>query len=190
MERPIPGNRLMNQLTFKRMRPSFYVTTPIYYVNDLPHIGHAYSTVVADAFARYHRLCGDDVFFLTGTDEHGQKVAKAAAARGLDPQTHVNQMVTPFKELWARYAITNDDFIRTTEERHRTVVQQIFQRLFDQGDIYEGIYEGWYCVHEETFWPESQLVDKNCPECGRPVEWVQEDSYYFRTSKYHEHLLK
>ena len=172
------------------MKRSFFVTTPIYYVNDLPHIGHAYSTVAADVFARYHRLSGDDVFFLTGTDEHGQKVAKAAAARGLDPQAHVDRMVAPFKELWQRYSISNDDFIRTTENRHLLVVQNIFQKLFDQGDIYKGIYEGWYCIHEETFWPESQLVDKNCPECGRPVELVQEESYYFRTSKYQERLLE
>lgn len=172
------------------MKSSFYITTPIYYVNALPHIGHTYSTVAADTLARYHRLSGDDVFFLTGTDEHGQKVAKAAAAKDLDPQTHVDLTVVPYKELWDRYKISNDDFIRTTEDRHRIVVQKIFQRLFDQGDIYKGLYEGWYCVHEETFWPENQLKDKNCPECGRPVEWIQEESYYFSTSKYQERLLE
>ena len=172
------------------MEHTFYVTTPIYYVNDVPHIGHAYSTVAADVLARYHRLSGDDVFFLTGTDEHGQKVAKAAKAKGLEPQAHVDQMVAPFKDLWSLYDISNDSFIRTTEARHQTVVQKIFQKLFDQGDIYKGIYEGWYCVHEETFWPESQLKNKMCPECDRPVEWVKEDSYYFKTSKYKELLLK
>ena len=118
------------------MEHTFYVTTPIYYVNDVPHIGHAYSTVVADVLARYHRLIGDDVFFLTGTDEHGQKVAKAAKAKGLEPQAHVDQMVAPFKDLWSLYDISNDSFIRTTEARHQTVVQKIFQKLFDQGDIY------------------------------------------------------
>ncbi|HEB12720.1 MAG TPA: methionine--tRNA ligase [Actinobacteria bacterium] len=172
------------------MEHTFYVTTPIYYVNDVPHIGHAYSTVVADVLARYHRLSGDDVFFLTGTDEHGQKVAKAAKVKGLEPQAHVDQMVSPFKDLWSLYNISNDSFIRTTEDRHQTVVQKIFQKLFDQGDIYKGVYEGWYCVHEETFWPEKQLKNEMCPECNRPVEWVKEDSYYFKTSKYKKLLLK
>lgn len=169
---------------------SFYITTPIYYVNDLPHIGHTYSTVIADVLARYHRMAGDAVFFLTGTDEHGQKVEKAAAVRGLEPQEHVDRMVKPFQELWQRFEIANDDFIRTTEPRHEKVVQQIFERLYKQGDIYKGIYEGWYCVHEETFWPESQLVNGRCPECNREVDWVQEDSYFFRTTKYQPELLK
>ncbi len=170
-------------------KQAFYITTPIYYVNDVPHIGHAYSTVVADVFARYHRLAGDEVFFLTGTDEHGQKVAKAAADRGLEPQDHVDQMVGPFKDLWARYSISNDYFIRTTEERHQRVVQEIFQRLYDQGDIYKGSYEGWYCIHEENYWAESQLVEMNCPDCGRPVKRVTEDSYFLRTSAFQQRLL-
>jgi len=171
------------------MKKGFYVTTPIYYVNDVPHIGHAYSTVVADVFARYHRLAGDDVFFLTGTDEHGQKVSKAAEDRGLEPQEHVDRMVGPFKDLWRLYSISNDYFIRTTEERHQRVVQEIFQRLYDQGDIYKGTYAGWYCIHEENYWAESQLVDMNCPDCGRPVKRVTEDSYFLKTSAYQDRLL-
>ncbi|MCL4498751.1 MAG: methionine--tRNA ligase [Chloroflexi bacterium] len=168
----------------------FYVTTPIYYVNDVPHIGHAYSTIAADVAARFNRLAGREVLFLTGSDEHGQKVERAARRRGLTPQEHCDRMVSPFQELWKRLEITNDDFIRTTQDRHIRVVQAIFQKLYDQGDIYKSHYEGWYCVHEETFWPESQLVDGCCPECGRPVEWVKEESYYFKVSKYSPALLE
>lgn len=171
-------------------KESFYVTTPIYYVNDVPHIGHAYSTIIADALARYKRLSGYDVLFLTGTDEHGQKVEKAAREWGRTPQEHCDLMVGPFKELWRKLNISYDDFIRTTQERHIMVVQAIFQKLFSQGDIYKGFYEGWYCVHEETFYPESQLVEGCCPECGRPVEWLKEESYYFRSSKYQDQLLQ
>jgi len=167
---------------------SFYVTTPIYYVNDVPHIGHAYSTIIADVLARYKRLTGYDVLFLTGTDEHGQKVEKAARDRGLTPQEHCDLMVGPFKELWDRLSISYSDFIRTTQERHIKVVQNIFQKLYDQGDIYKGFYEGWYCIHEETFYPESQLVGGCCPACGREVEWLKEESYYFRSSKYQDRL--
>lgn len=169
----------------------FYVTTPIYYVNDVPHIGHAYCTIAADVIARYKRLTGYDVLFLTGTDEHGQKVEKAAKERGLPVQEYVDKMVVPFKELWQRLNISNDDFIRTTEPRHERVVQAIFQELYDKGDIYKGVYEGWYCIHEETFYPESQLLEGNlCPECKRPVEWLKEESYYFKTSEYADRLLK
>jgi methionyl-tRNA synthetase len=171
-------------------RNSFYVTTPIYYVNDVPHIGHGYSTIIADTLARYKRLCGIDVLFLTGTDEHGQKVERAARERGLTPQEHCDLMVVPWKELWQKLNISYDDFIRTTQERHIKVVQDIFQKLYEQDDIYKGIYEGWYCVHEETFYPESQLVEGKCPECGRQVEWLKEESYYFRTSKYQDRLLE
>ncbi|MBI4744073.1 MAG: methionine--tRNA ligase [Actinobacteria bacterium] len=171
-------------------KKTFYVTTPIYYVNDVPHIGHAYCTVIADVIARFKRLCKEEVFFLTGTDEHGQKVEKAAASRNLSPQDHVDKMVVPFKELWQRFDISYDDFIRTTQPRHVKVVQSIFKQLYDQGDIYKGNYEGWYCVHEETFYLESQLADGKCPECGRQVEWIKEESYYFKTSKYQEKLLK
>lgn len=172
------------------MKESFYITTPIYYVNDVPHIGHAYCTVAADVVARFHRLAGNDVFFLTGTDEHGQKVEKAARERGLDPQEHCDLMVIPYKHLWRRYEISNDDFIRTTDERHEQVVKAIFNRLHDQGDIFKSHYEGWYCMYEETFWLESQLVGGKCPDCGRPVEWLKEESYYFRTSAYVDKLLK
>lgn len=172
------------------MTDSFYITTPIYYVNDVPHIGHAYCTVAADVIARYQRLNGKEVFFLTGTDEHGQKVEKAARERGREPKEHCDLMVVPFKELWRRYAISNDDFIRTTEERHERVVKEIFQRLYDKGDIFKSHYEGWYCMYEESFWLESQLVDGKCPDCSRPVEWLKEESYYFRTSAYVDRLLK
>ncbi len=172
------------------MSKPFYITTPIYYVNDVPHIGHAYCTVVADVFARYHRMSGDEVFFLTGMDEHGQKVEKAALERGLLPLEHCDRMVSPFKDLWERYEISNDDFIRTTEKRHEKVVSQIFKKLYDQGDIFKSHYEGWYCTHEETFWLENQLEKGMCPECGREVELLKEESYYFRTSKYTERLLK
>jgi len=168
----------------------FYVTTPIYYVNDVPHVGHAYSTMAADTLARFYRGQGYEVFFLTGTDEHGQKVAKAAEERGLNPQEHVDQMVAPYKQLWKRLSICYDDFIRTTEPRHEKVVAAIFERLFQQSDIYAGKYEGWYCIFEETFYPESQLKDGNCPECGRPVKWISEESYHFKTSKFMPALLK
>ncbi|MDI6816221.1 MAG: methionine--tRNA ligase [Actinomycetota bacterium] len=170
-------------------RKAFYITTPIYYVNDVPHIGHGYSTIIADVMARYKRFTGYDVLFLTGTDEHGQKVEKAALEKGLSPQEHSDRMVEPWQSLWAKLNISYDDFIRTTQERHIKVVQSIFEALYDKGDIYKGLYEGWYCVHEETFYPESQLVGGCCPECSREVEWLKEESYYFRTSKYQEALL-
>lgn len=166
----------------------FYVTTPIYYVNDKPHIGHAYASIVADVAARYNRMKGADTFFLTGTDEHGEKVAKAAEARGLTPHEHVDEMVLRFKETWANLELSNDDFIRTTDPRHETAVRHIFQTLYDQGDIYKGSYEGWYCFHEETYWTEAQIQEGKCPECGREVAWMTEESYFFRTSAYVERL--
>lgn len=178
-------------LLFNIMK-SFYVTTPIYYVNDVPHIGHAYSTIAADVLARFYRsLYGkENVIFLTGTDEHGQKVARAAESRGLSEQEHVDDMVKPFKDLWERLEISNNDFIRTTELRHEKVVQTIFETLLKKGDIYKGTYEGWYCIYEETFYPESQLINgKCCPECERETEWVEEESYYFKVSKYIDELL-
>jgi methionyl-tRNA synthetase len=140
--------------------------------------------------ARYKRLAGNDVLFLTGTDEHGQKVEKAARDRGLSPQEHCDLMVGPWKELWGKLNISYSDFIRTTQERHIKVVQAIFQKLYEQDDIYKGYYEGWYCIHEETFYPESQLVEGCCPQCGRAVEWLREESYYFRSSKYQDSLLE
>jgi methionyl-tRNA synthetase len=129
-----------------KSRESFYVTTPIYYVNDIPHIGHAYTTIAADVLARFKRLDGYQVFFLTGTDEHGQKVEKAARERGIDPKAHCDEMVKRFQSLWKRLNISNDDFIRTTEERHKAVVQKILQALYDRGEIYQDSYQGWYCV--------------------------------------------
>ena len=168
----------------------FYLTTPIYYVNDVPHIGHSYTTVAADVLARYHRLKGEDVFFLTGTDEHGQKILRAAHSRGESPMTLVDRVVERFKKVWQCLNISNDDFIRTTEDRHTKRVQQIFQRLHDKGDIYLGDYEGWYCVPCESYWIESELVANDCPECSRPVERVKEKNYFFRLSKYRDRVLK
>lgn len=162
----------------------FYITTPIYYVNDEPHLGHAYTTIIADVFARYHRFAGDDVLFLTGTDEHGQKVAQAAKARGVDPQDHCDEMVERFRSLWSLLNVSYDDFIRTTESRHRRVVQRILQRLYDTGEIYADDYEGWYCVPDERFWTEKDLVDGKCPECGREVTRISEKNYFFRMGKY------
>lgn len=167
----------------------FYVTTPIYYVNDLPHIGTAYTTLAADVVARYQRLKGKEVFFLTGTDEHGQKVAQAAAERHLDPQKWVDEMVPHFIDTWKLLNISNDDFIRTTENRHTEVAQKFIEKLRENGDIYLGAYEGWYCVSEESFVLPSSLVGGKCPDCGRPVEWVKEDNYFFRLSKYSDALL-
>ena len=161
-----------------------YITTPIYYVNDEPHLGHAYTTIIADVFARYHRFAGDDVLFLTGTDEHGQKVAQAAKARGVDPQDHCDEMVERFRSLWSSLNVSYDDFIRTTESRHRRVVQRILQRLYDAGEIYADDYEGWYCVPDERFWTEKDLVDGKCPECGRKVTRISEKNYFFRMGKY------
>lgn len=168
----------------------FYITTPIYYVNDEPHLGHAYTTIIADVFARYHRFAGDEVLFLTGTDEHGQKVAQAAKARGVDPQDHCDEMVERFRRLWSSLNISYDDFIRTTESRHRRVVQRILQRLYDAGEIYADDYEGWYCVPDERFWTEKDLVDGKCPECGREVTRISEKNYFFRMGKYQAWLTE
>ena len=171
-------------------RETYYITTPIYYVNDVPHIGHAYTTVAADAMARYQRLLGRDVRFLTGTDEHGQKVQRAAEAQGLEPIQLADRVVTRFRDLWEVLNISNDDFIRTTEERHKRTVEAIFRKMHEAGDIYLGEYEDWYCTPCETFFTEKQLVNGKCPDCGRQVERVQEKSYFFRMSKYAEPLLK
>lgn len=169
----------------------FYITTPIYYPNDNLHIGHAYTTVFCDAVARWHRFEGKEVFYLTGSDEHGQKVERAAMEAGKTPQEYVDGIVAGFKKLWERLDVAYDDFIRTTEPRHTRVVQEIFQRLYDQGDIYKDTYEGWYCTPCESFWPEGRLLEgKLCPECERPVELVQEESYFFRISKYAPRLLQ
>ncbi len=166
----------------------FYVTTPIYYISGDPHIGHAYTTVVADVLARTARTRGD-AHFLTGTDEHGQKVADAARAAGKTPQEWCDELVPRWKALFALYHVEYDDFIRTTEPRHERVVQKIFERLRESGDVYLGKYEGWYCVQDETFWLESKLVDGKCPTCGRAVEWLSEDDWFFRLSKYRDRLI-
>jgi len=167
----------------------YYVTTPIYYVNDIPHVGNAYTTIIADVVARYHKLKGEKTFFLTGTDENGIKVANAAADAGVATREYVDKLAEDFRQVWTSLGIGYDDFIRTTEDRHIRVVEGIFKRLLDQGDIYTGNYEGWYCVPCETFFAESELVEGKCPECGRAVEWVQEENYYFRLSAYSDRLL-
>jgi methionyl-tRNA synthetase len=169
---------------------SFYLTTPIYYVNSVPHLGTAYTTIAADALARYRRMKGDDVLFLTGLDEHGQKVAQAAAENGVDPQSWVDAVAPKFVEAWRMLDITYDDFIRTTEERHVVGAQRFLQALKDNGDLYSGHYEGWYCVPDETFFTEEQLVDGKCPDCGRDVQLVREDNWFFRLSAYQDRLLE
>ncbi|MGI6450552.1 MAG: methionine--tRNA ligase [Desulfitobacteriia bacterium] len=170
----------------------YYITTPIYYPNSSPHIGTAYTTIAADAMARLRRMKGDDVYFLTGTDENAQKIVRTAESAGVDPYTYVDGIVERFKELWQLLDISNDDFIRTTEERHAKVVQQIFSRLYEQGDIYKSEYEGWYCTPCETFWTENKLVEGKCPnpDCGREVELLKEESYFFKMSKYQDRLLQ
>jgi methionyl-tRNA synthetase len=168
----------------------FYVTTPIYYVNDVPHIGHAYTTVTADALARWHRLIGDDVFFLTGTDEHGLKVARAAAERGLEPLAHADATSERFRETWRLLDISNDDFIRTTEPRHHRSVQAFLQRIYDNGWIEKGTYAGLYCVSCEAYYTEADLIDGNCPIHGRPVEWLEEENWFFKLSAFEEPLLE
>src|SRR4030042_5166644 len=158
----------------------FYITTPIYYVNDVPHIGHAYTTIVSDVLARWNRPHGKDVFFLTGTDDHGKKVATAAANAGKTPQQFTDGVVKRHHEAWKRLNISNDDFIRTTEKRKERGVIEIIKLMQKSGDVYKGQYEGWYCVPDESFWTETQLVNGKCPECGRDVEVVKEESYFFR----------
>jgi methionyl-tRNA synthetase len=168
---------------------TFYITTPIYYPSGNLHIGHAYTTVAGDAMARYKRLRGFDVMYLTGTDEHGQKIQQKAEEKGVTPQQYVDEIVSGIKELWKKLDISNDDFIRTTEERHKAIVEKIFAKLLEQGDIYLDEYEGWYCTPCESFFTERQLVDGNCPDCGRPVHKVKEESYFFKMSKYVDRLL-
>ncbi len=168
----------------------FYVTTPIYYVNDVPHIGHAYTTIAADILARYNRLKGKDVFFLTGTDEHGQKVDKAAQEKGKTAKEHADLLVENFRELWVKLNISNDAFIRTTDLEHKNIVQEVLQELWDRGEIEKRSYSGWYCTPDERFWTEKDLVDGNCPECNRPVEQIKEENYFFLMSKYQDRLIK
>jgi len=168
----------------------FYVTTPLYYTNANIHVGHAYTTVIADALARYKRLKGVDVCFLTGTDEHGQKVEQKAQAAGKDPQAFVDGLVVDIKEIWETLDISYDVFIRTTDAHHVAAVQEIFTRLYNQGDIYKSEYQGHYCISCEAFWTERQLSEGKCPDCARAVDWVTEESYFFRMSKYQDRLLK
>ena len=169
----------------------FYITTPIYYPSDKLHIGHSYTTVAADALARYKRLKGYDVMFLTGTDEHGQKIQQKAQEAGVTPKQYVDKIVSGIKELWKTMDITNDKFIRTTDEDHVKTVQKIFKRLYDQGDIYKSEYEGWYCTPCESFWTKTQLQEGNtCPDCGRECNLTKEESYFFRLSKYQDRLIK
>lgn len=172
------------------MSEKFYITTPIYYPSDKLHIGHAYATVNTDAIARFNRLLGKDVCFLTGADEHGQKIERKANEKGVTPQEYVDEVVFGIQKLWKLMNISNDDFIRTTQTRHKDAVIKIFQQLYDQGDIYKDEYEGLYCTPCEAFWLERQLKDGCCPDCGRPVEKTKEESYFLRTSKYADRLIK
>ena len=171
-------------------KEKFYITTPIYYPSANFHIGHCYTTIIADAIARYKRLTGYDVFYLTGTDEHGLKIQKKAEEAGVTPQEYVDEIVGNAKDLWKSLNISYDKFIRTTDKEHVECVQKIFKKLYDQGDIYKGEYKGLYCTPCESFWTETQLVDGKCPDCGRDVNEVSEEAYFFRLSKYQDRLIK
>lgn len=171
-------------------KKKFYITTPIYYPSDNLHIGHAYCSVMADTMARYKRIQGYDVMFLTGTDEHGQKIEEKAKAAGITPKQYVDHVVSGIKDLWKLMDISYDKFIRTTDDYHEKAVQKIFKQLYDKGDIYKGSYEGWYCTPCESFWTETQLVDGKCPDCGREVRRTSEEAYFFRLSKYQDQLIK
>ena len=173
-------------------KDTFYLTTPLYYTNSTPHIGHAYSTIAADVLARYHRVTGSGkTHFLTGTDEHGQRIADVAAAAGKTPKEFCDEVVVRWKDAWHELDISYDQFIRTTDADHESAVQQIMVRLRDKGDIVPGKYEGWYCKNDETFWPESKLIEGRCPnpECRRTVEWLSEDAWFFSQSKYRDRLI-
>lgn len=171
-------------------KKTYYISTPIYYPSGNLHVGHTFCTVAADTLARYKRLEGYDVMFLTGTDEHGQKIERVATENGMTPKEYVDKIVEGILNLWDVMEISNDDFIRTTEPRHTKVIQKIFTKLYEQGDIYKGKYKGWYCSPCESFWLERQLVDGKCPDCGRPVEMAEEESYFFKLSKYADRLIK
>jgi methionyl-tRNA synthetase len=169
---------------------TFYLTTPIYYVNARPHLGHACTTIMADAMCRYRRLAGDRVYFLTGTDEHGERIAQVAAQAGKSPQAYADEIAAVFRETWQRLGITNDDFIRTTEPRHRKVVQEVLQRLYDAGEIYFGEYGGWYCYGCERFYTEKEIVDGKCPDHQTALTFIKEKNYFFKMSKYQAWLIK
>ena len=177
-------------MELKMSKKKFYITTPIYYTSGKLHIGHSYTTVAADAMARFKRMQGYDVMFLTGTDEHGLKIEEKALAAGLAPKEYVDEIVANIKDLWKLLNISYDRFIRTTDSNHEKAVQKIFHELYDKGDIYKGKYEGWYCAQCEAFWTETQLKDNKCPDCGREVKWAEEEAYFFRLSKYADNLLK
>lgn len=172
------------------MAEKFYITTPIYYPSGKWHIGTCYTTIVCDAIARFKRMQGVDVFYLTGTDEHGQKIQKVAQAAGVPVKEYIDKIVGELKDLWKLLDISYDKFIRTTDEYHEKAVQKIFNKLYEQGDIYKSEYEGWYCTPCEAFWTKSQLVDGKCPDCGRPVELMKEESYFFKMSKYQDRIIK
>ena len=169
---------------------TFYLTTPIYYVNARAHLGHAYATIAADAMCRYRRLGGDRVYFLTGTDEHGDKIAQAAAKAGVTPQAYADEISAAFRESWRQLGITNDDFLRTTEVRHKQVVQAILQKLYDAGEIYFGEYGGWYCYGCERFYTEKEIVDGKCPDHQTALTFIKEKNYFFKMSKYQEWLIR
>ncbi|MFT9076996.1 methionine--tRNA ligase [Ethanoligenens sp.] len=171
------------------MKKTYYITTPIYYTSGTLHIGHGYTTVAGDAMARFRRMQGYDVLFLTGTDEHGQKIEERATAAGKTPKGYVDEIVAQIKTLWKLLNISYDRFIRTTDDSHEKAVQKIFRRLYEQDDIYKGKYEGWYCKPCESFWTETQLKDGKCPDCGREVKWAEEEAYFFRLSKYADKLV-
>jgi methionyl-tRNA synthetase len=171
-------------------KKTYYISTPIYYPSGKLHIGNSYTTVAADTLARYKRLKGFDVMFLTGTDEHGQKIQRIAEEKGITPKQHVDEIVAGIIDLWKLLKITNDKFIRTTDKNHEEAVQKIFNKLYENGDIYLSKYEGWYCTPCESFWTKTQLVKDKCPECGRNVELTKEESYFFRLSKYQDRLIK
>ena len=171
-------------------KKKFYITTPIYYPSGKWHIGTCYTTIICDALARYKRMQGYDVFYLTGTDEHGQKIQKVAAAANTEVKTYIDGVVGELKKLWKLLDISYDKFIRTTDEEHMQAVQKIFTKLYEKGDIYKSQYEGWYCTPCEAFWTKTQLVDGKCPDCGRPVELMKEESYFFRLSKYQDRIQK
>ncbi|MFC1509913.1 methionine--tRNA ligase, partial [Candidatus Omnitrophota bacterium] len=168
----------------------FYITTPLYYVNGNPHIGHSYTNIACDALARFWRFKGREVLFTTGTDEHGQKIKEAAQAKGMEPEAFVDTVVPIFKDLWKKLNISHDDFIRTTEKRHKVVVEKILSLLYKNGDLYEGEYSGWYCTPCESFWTESQLVENACPDCHRAAQHIKEKNWFFKLSKYQEWLIE
>lgn len=170
--------------------PKFYITTPIYYVNSSPHIGHSYTNIACDVLARYKRFAGEDVLFTTGTDEHGQKIKEAGDLKGIEPKAFVDTIVPIFLELWKKLNISYDDFIRTTDTRHEDVVKIVLDKLYKTGDLYEGEYSGWYCTPCESFWTKTQLINDKCPDCGRDVELIKEKNYFFKMSKYQNWLIE